>query len=64
MKNFFSSLKAYKKSITALVTAGIAWANIIVFSPTAEITSAEWLTGAILLAGAAGVYKVTNEPNY
>lgn len=60
----FSSLKAYKKSITALVGAGIAWAQLIVGSAEAHITAPEWIAGAILLAMAAGVYKVTNEPNY
>lgn len=60
---YIEELKAYKKSITAFVGAGIAWAYLIVGSAEAHITAPEWIAGAVLLATAAGVYQVSNEPN-
>lgn len=64
MENFINTLKAYKKSITALVGAGMSWAYLIVGSAETQITATEWVVGAGLLATAAGVYKFTNEPKY
>lgn len=60
MKN----LKAYKKSIAAIVGALISWAQLVVFSTTENITAPEWIALAIGLATAFGVYQLSNEPNY
>ncbi len=50
-----------KKSVVAVCGAGIAFASLVVTSPSAAITSPEWLSGAIGLATALGVYQATNE---
>lgn len=56
-------IKSYKKTIAAVVTALITWATVVTQSPTIPITAAEWVAGAILVAGAFGVYQVSNEPS-
>ncbi len=53
-------LGRYTKALTALVTAVIAWVTVVTQSPAGPISSSEWLAGAVLLAGALGVYHVTN----
>jgi hypothetical protein len=50
----------YRKAITALVGAAIAWATVVTQSPVVEVTAAEWIEGGILLATALGVYGVRN----
>lgn len=54
------NLAKYNKTITAVVGAAIAFAALVVTSAPAAITSSEWLSGAIGLATALGVYKVGN----
>lgn len=50
----------YRKTITAVVGAGIAFGTLVVVSPAGPISSAEWLSGAIGLATALGVYAAPN----
>jgi hypothetical protein len=54
------NLGKYKKAITAVVGAGIAFATLVVTSEPTAITSSEWLSGGIGLATALGVYRVGN----
>lgn len=58
MKN----LPAYRKTIAAVAGAIIAFSQLVIYSPAAEISSAEWVTGAILVLTALGVYSTPNEP--
>lgn len=62
MRTFFNELKAYKKSITAIVGALISWAQLVVFSSSEAITAPEWIALAVGLATAFGVYQLANEP--
>ena len=57
-----SHLPTYRKVIVAIVGASIAFAQLVIYSPADAISSAEWVTGAILLATALGVYSTKNEP--
>lgn len=54
-------MKAYRKTIVAVVGACAAFATLVVTSAPAEITSSEWLSGGIGLAAALGVYGVANQ---
>jgi uncharacterized membrane protein len=51
----------YRKTITALVTAAIGWATLVVTSDSSVITPEEWIAGATALAIALGVYAVPND---
>lgn len=51
----------YRKTVAAAVGAAIGFATLVVTSEPAAITSSEWLSGAIGLATALGVYRVGNE---
>ena len=53
-------MNAYRKTIVAVVGAGIAFATLVVTSPAGPISSSEWLSGAITLATALGVYGIGN----
>ena len=53
---------AHKKLVSSVVSAGIAWATIVVQSAPGPISGSEWLAGAVLLAGALGVNQLTNAP--
>lgn len=55
-----NKLSAYRKTVTALVGAVIAFAQLVIYSPGASISASEWVTGAILLATALGVYSISN----
>ncbi len=50
-----------RKTLTAVVTALLSFATNVVLSSPAAITSAEWLGGAVGLAGSLGVYAVANK---
>ena len=54
------NLGPYGKTITALVGAGIAFAALVVTSDQSAISSSEWLSGAVGVATALGVYGVSN----
>lgn len=54
------NLAAYRKTIVAVVGAGLAWWDIVLGGAD-HITGGEWRAGAILLATALGVYAVRNE---
>ena len=54
-------MKNYRKTVVAVVGAAIGFATLVVTSEPAAITSSEWLSGAIGLATALGVYRVANE---
>jgi hypothetical protein len=56
------SWSRYRKTITAVVGAGVAFATLVVTSEPAAISSSEWLSGGIGLVTALGVYRVGNEP--
>lgn len=56
------ALQPYKKLVASVVTAALAWGNIVVNSAPTAITAPEWISGGVLLAGAFGVYKATNAP--
>lgn len=51
----------YRKTITAVVGAVIAWVTLVLTSAPDSITGPEWLSGAIGLATALGVYGVPND---
>lgn len=51
----------YTKTVTALVGAGIAFATLVITSAPSAISSSEWLSGAIGLATALGVYSLPNK---
>lgn len=51
-----------RKALTPPVTAGLAWAALVVNSPSRPITAGEWLMGAGILATSLGVYAITNGP--
>lgn len=55
--NIFGS---YTKFVSAIVTAIIAWVTVVTQSAPAAISAAEWVAGAVLLAGALGVYGGSN----
>lgn len=50
----------YRKTVVAVVGAGIAFATLVITSPASAISSAEWLSGGIGVATALGVYGVRN----
>ncbi len=50
-----------RKTVVAVVGAGIAWATIVIQSAPEAITAPEWLAGATLLATSLGVYRAANE---
>lgn len=53
------SLKRYRKTLVAVVGAGVAWSYVVIGGPT-EISADEWRTGAVLLLTALGVYAIPN----
>lgn len=53
-------LGPYRKTVTAVVGAAIAFATLVVTSEPSAISAAEWLSGAIGLATALGVYRIPN----
>ncbi len=50
------------KAWTALTVGGLAWGAQIIASPSATITSAEWLGGAGIVVAAVGVFLMPNTP--
>ncbi len=54
-------MAAYRKTIVAVVGAGVAFATLVVTSAPGPVTSSEWLAGAVGLATAVGVYGTTNK---
>ncbi len=54
-------LQAHRKTIAAVVGAGAAFATLVVTSTPTAITSSEWLSGAVGLATALGVYLAPNK---
>jgi hypothetical protein len=56
------SFGPYSKTIAAIVTAVLGWVAAVVVSAPEAVTSAEWLTLAVAVATALGVYAVRNEP--
>lgn len=55
------NLSPYRKTITAIVGAGIAFATLVITSEPSAISASEWLSGAAGLATALGVYAVPND---
>lgn len=55
-------MSRYRKTITAVAGAVVAFATLVVTSPAGPIGSSEWLSGAIGLLTAIGVYGVANNP--
>jgi hypothetical protein len=51
------------KTLTALITGLIGWATLVVNSPSASITSGEWIELATAVAVALGVYTISNAPS-
>ncbi len=51
----------YRKTVTAVVGAVVAFATLVITSAPSAISSSEWLSGAIGLATALGVYAVANQ---
>lgn len=56
------ALSRYRKTIAAVVAAGIGWATAVVTSAPEAITASEWIMGASALAAAFGVWVVPNDP--
>lgn len=52
----------YKKFLSSIASAVVAWVIIVVDSAPTAITSHEWAAGLVLVAGAAGVRQLTNVP--
>ena len=52
----------YRKTVAALAAAALSWGYIVVESPSAAITSHEWIGLAGLALGALGVYRIPNQP--
>ena len=50
----------HRKTITAVVTGLIGWATAVVTSNSTQITAAEWIMLATVLATSLGVYAVPN----
>lgn len=55
-----TKLPQVRKALTALVSGVIAWAYIVIGSAPLAITAHEWVGLAVVVAGALGVYTVTN----
>jgi hypothetical protein len=55
-------LKAYRKTVTALVTGALGWGAVVVSSASGPVTASEWLALGVVSATAVGVYAVANEP--
>ena len=53
-------MNRYRKTIVAVVGAGIAWSYVVIGGPV-HISAEERRTGAILLATALGLYAVPND---
>lgn len=53
----------YQKMITTLVTGLIGWGFVVVASPDAAVSAAEWLGLAVVGATGLGVYAVPNHPS-
>lgn len=49
-----------RKTVVAVVAALVAWGQLVVMSKPGPVTAAEWMSLAIALLGALGVYHVTN----
>ena len=49
----------YRKTIIAVVGAGVAWSYVVIGGPT-HISADEWRSGAVLLLTALGVYAIPN----
>lgn len=56
------SFAEVKKTATALATGLIGWGTAVVVSPSASITSSEWIGLATVGAVALGVYAIPNAP--
>lgn len=54
-------MSPYRKFFTSLVGAIVAFATLVLTSEPVAITGSEWLSGAITLATALGVYQVRND---
>ncbi len=57
-----NSLATYRKTITAIITGIIGWAAVVIASSSNNITGAEWIALATVLATALGVFAVPNDP--
>jgi hypothetical protein len=53
-------ISQFSKALAALVTGVVGWGAVVVASPSAAITSSEWLALAVVVASALGVYAVPN----
>lgn len=53
-------MQKYNKTIVALFTGLIGWMTVVVSSPEASITASEWVTFAVAIATALGVYQIPN----
>ncbi len=51
----------YRKTIAAVVTACLGWSGVVIASPAASISAAEWQFGAVGVAIALGVYVIPTE---
>ena len=52
-------LSKYRKTLVAVVGAGVTWSYIVIGGPV-HISADEWRSGAVLLLTALGVYAVPN----
>lgn len=55
-----ATLKASKKSVTAIAGGLITWGYLVIGSSSSPVTSEEWMALAVVVATGAGVYRVTN----
>lgn len=55
-------LGPYRKTAAAVVVSVLGWATAVVESPSAAITSTEWLMLGTGVAVSAGVYAIANKP--
>ena len=50
------------KTVAAILIGIVGWATAVVYSPSASITAAEWVSLATVILTAAGVYQIANQP--
>lgn len=56
-------LSEIRKALTPLVVGLVGWATLVINSPSASITAAEWVALLVVVATGVGVYYVPNEPS-
>lgn len=56
-----ATIGRYRKTLTAIVGAGLTWATAAL-GPDTYVSTAEWIALGVAVATALGVYGIKNEP--